>query len=233
MRSILRRLGRGTASSPLPPPHPEADAAALVAEQEHRGARRQVAALSSESPAATPTVIFATPQRYPLEIWLHGRPVPDNRLKHGFIVVTEGRRRPQIRYTAEATAWMAAVKEEAEQAVQALPPTAGRPSDWALPLQLAYEFVRVNSDLANCLKGLNDALQHALAVDDGFFEYDRIARARRGREPEPPLTAPRPVGANGPNGPHASAPSLGSSCASAPPLLRKRSTLSQRVARRA
>jgi hypothetical protein len=93
--------------------------------------------------------------------------------------VVNGHRRPQTRYTADATAWMAAVEEQAQQAAQAAPSAAGRPSDWALPLQLAFEFVRVNSDLANCLKGLNDALQHALDVDDGFFEYDRIARPRR------------------------------------------------------
>jgi hypothetical protein len=136
------------------------------------------------------------PRRYPLEIWLHGRPVPDNRLKERFIVVVNGRRRPQTRYTPQATTWMAAVEAQATQAIQALPAADGRPSDWALPLQLAYEFVRVNSDLANCLKGLNDALQHALAVDDGYFEYDRIVRSRRGREPEPPptLTArPAPI----------------------------------------
>jgi hypothetical protein len=95
------------------------------------------------------------------------------------------------RYTTEAAAWMAAVQEQATQAVLALPATAGRPSEWALPLQLALEFVRVNSDLANCLNGLNDALQHSLQVDDGYFEYDKIRRARRGREPGPPkaLTA--------------------------------------------
>jgi hypothetical protein len=128
---------------------------------------------------------------YPLEIWLRGRPVPDNRLKESFLVVVNGRRRPQTRYTAQAAAWMAAVEAQAKQAVEALPSTAGRSSDWALPLQLSYEFVRVNSDLANCLKGLNDALQMALGTDDGYFEYDKITRARRGREPEPPqaLTA--------------------------------------------
>jgi hypothetical protein len=55
-------------------------------------------------------------------------------------------------------------------------------------VQLAYTFVRVRSDLANDLKGLNDALQQALDVDDAYFEYDQMKRARPGREPTPPPT---------------------------------------------
>jgi hypothetical protein len=73
MRSLLRHWRRGKATPP-PADRPPADQGTQDATRDP-----QVSVAPAPSPCASPTqTTGAQPQVYPLEIWLHGRPVPNN-----------------------------------------------------------------------------------------------------------------------------------------------------------
>jgi hypothetical protein len=81
-----------------------------------------------------------------LELWLSGRPISDNRLKERFTTTVDGRTLVMTRYTPAADAWMEEVEAQAQRALDLLPATTGRPTSWALPLQLDITFVHVYSE---------------------------------------------------------------------------------------
>lgn len=113
-----------------------------------------------------------------LIIRIEGRATSDNRLKRHFSVKIGNRTFQSSDYTDEAKAWMQAATLAATVAVRDRGARIPHPRTWQLPLVFDVTWTGQRIDPLNGFKALNDAIMHALEVDDAFFAYTGIRKAK-------------------------------------------------------